>query len=382
MEVTRAIDVSYWASQSPVTDPGNATTAIDKLPADISALRRASSQMIFHYRAGGDFVENSVPVERMAEIDTRYADAMLGLLLQRGDPALDRDRPPSERAVGCCRDATILFLALARAKGKPARARVGFAAYLTPGWLIDHVVAEVWDETEGRWRIVDPEMDTAWTPEVNGIPVNWLDLTEDQFVTGPRAWRAARAGTSDPERHVVTPGLDIPATRGWPEIAHHVVHDLAALNKTEMLVWDSWGLMDTAWAGPSPEDTTVIDEISAVMDEISAVTADPAADRETLARIGARDGLRVPPVVTSIYPNGGPSRRVDVSRALARLSQLSNFRDIAHYQYSAVISHEQYPLSRLLNTGSCGRRGAGRARSSISGRRRTRRTRFPRAGAA
>lgn len=317
MEVTRAIDVSYWASQSPVTDPGNAATAIDKLPADISALRQASSQMIFHYRADGDFAENSVPVERMAEIDTRYADATLGLLLQRGDPALDRDRPPSERAVGCCRDATVLFLALARAKGWPARARVGFAAYLTPGWLIDHVVAEVWDETEGRWRIVDPEMDTAWTPEVNGIPVNWLDLTADQFVTGPRAWRAARAGNSDPERHVVTPDLDIPATRGWSEIAHHVVHDLAALNKTEMLVWDSWGLLDADWAGPPPEDTTVIDEISAVMDEISAVTADPAADRETLARIGARDGLRVPPVVTSIDPNGGPSRRVDVSRALA-----------------------------------------------------------------
>jgi transglutaminase superfamily protein len=323
MEETRGIGVSYWASQSPVTDPGNAATAIGELPADISVLRRASSQMIFHYRAGGDFAENGVPAERMAEIDTRYADALLGLLLQRGDPALDRDRPPSERAVGCCRDATVLFLALARTKGMPARARVGFAAYLTPGWLIDHVVAEVWDEAAGRWRTVDPEMDTAWTPKVNGIPVNWLDLTDDQFVTGPRAWQAARAGISDPGRHVVTPGLDIPATRGWPEIAHHVVHDLAALNKTEMLVWDSWGLLDAAWAGPSPwagpssRDNALTDEISAVIDEISAVTADPAADRETLARIGARDGLRVPPVVTSMDPNGGPPRRADVSRAVA-----------------------------------------------------------------
>ncbi|HEY1699865.1 MAG TPA: transglutaminase domain-containing protein [Trebonia sp.] len=320
MEAARGMDVSYWASQSPVTDPGNCATAIDKLPADISVLRRASSQMIFHYRAGGDFADNHVPAERISEIDTRYADALLGLLLQRGDPALDRDRPPSERAVGCCRDATVLFLALARAKGIPARARVGFAAYLTPGWLIDHVVAEVWDETEKRWRVVDPEMDAGWTPAVNGIPVNWLDLAEDQFVTGPRAWRAARAGTSDPERHVVTPDLDIPATRGWPEIAHHVVQDLAALNKTEMLVWDSWGLLDAAWADPSLADSTVTGEISAVMDEISAVTADPAAARETLARIGARDGLRVPPAVTSIDPNGGPSRRVDVSRSLAAFS--------------------------------------------------------------
>jgi len=178
--------------------------------------------MIFHYRAGGDFAENGVPAERMAEIDARYADALLGLLLQRGDPALDRDRPPSERAVGCCRDATVLFLALARAKGMP------------------------------------------------------------------RALRAARAGTSDPARHVVTPDLDIPATRGWPEIAHHVVHDLAALNKAEMLLWDSWGLLDDAWAGPSPwtgpspKDTKNTDEISVLMDEISAVTANPAATPETL----------------------------------------------------------------------------------------------------
>src|ERR1700722_8196982 len=97
MEVARALDISGWASQSPVTDPGDAVSAIDKLSADISGLRRASSQMIFHYRAGGDFAENGVPAGRMGEIDTRYAGAMLGLLLQRGDPALDRDRPPSER---------------------------------------------------------------------------------------------------------------------------------------------------------------------------------------------------------------------------------------------------------------------------------------------
>ena len=100
----------------------------------------------------------------------RYAGALLGLLLQRGDPALDRDRPPSERVVGCCRDAAVVFLALARAKGLPARARVGFAAYLVPGWLIDHVVAEVRDETEGRWRVVDPGMDASWAPSFTTWP--------------------------------------------------------------------------------------------------------------------------------------------------------------------------------------------------------------------
>ena len=83
--------------------------------------------------------------------------------------------------------------------------RFGFAAYLHPGLLIDHVVAEAWDEAAGRWRLIDGEMSSNWTPEVDGRLVDWMDLADDQFVTGPRAWQAARAGTSDPERHLTSP---------------------------------------------------------------------------------------------------------------------------------------------------------------------------------
>jgi hypothetical protein len=301
---------SYWATQSAVTEPGPAGKAIDDLPAELAALRQASSQLVYHYRAGGDFAANGVPAERMAEINTRYAGLMLDRVLERGVPTLARDRPPGDRVVGCCRDATVLFLALARHKGIPARARVGFSAYFHPGWLIDHVVAEVWDEREERWRLVDGEMNAGWTPEVNGRTVDWLDLTDDQFVTGPRAWQAARAGDSDPERHVVAPDLDIPALRGWAYIAHNVIHDLAALNKTEMLLWDAWGMQLSAGGGLVPAAD------AALLDEVSAVTADPGGDDGALAGIGARDGLRVPPVVTSFDPNGGPPRQVDVSRAL------------------------------------------------------------------
>jgi len=305
---------SYWASQSPVTDPGAAAAAIDALPGDLAALREASSQLMFHFQTGGDFAENGVPAGRMAEINTRYADAMLGLIVQRGDPALERHRPPSERMVGCCRDATVLFLALARAKGIPARARVGAGAYLVPGWLCEHVVAEVWDEAEARWRLVDPQMDAAWTPEVNGLPVDWLDLTPDQFVTGPRAWQAARDGTCDPERHVVFPDLDVPGTRGWPEIAHNVIHDLAALNKTEMLLWDGWGMLVTpAWMTPGP----VPQPDAAMLDEVCAATADPAVSPDVVAALGARDGLRVPETVTRFDPNGATPQQVDVARVLA-----------------------------------------------------------------
>jgi hypothetical protein len=302
---------AWWAGQSAVTDPGAAAEAIDALPADLAALRQASSQLVFHYRAGGDFAANKVPAERMAEINTRYADAMLALVLGRGEPVLTRNRRAPDRVVGCCRDATVLLVALARHKGIPARARVGFAAYFEPGWLIDHVVAEVWDDAEGRWRLVEPEMASGWTAEVNGRPVDVLDLADDQFVTGPRAWLAARAGQADPGRHVVHPELDVPVLRGWPYLAHHAMHDLAALNKAEMVLWDAWGMQLGHGPGPVPEAD------GAVLDEVCALTADPAVAPAVLAELGGRDGLRVPPTVTSFDPAGGPPRQVDVTRVIA-----------------------------------------------------------------
>jgi hypothetical protein len=301
----------YWASQSPVTSPPPAAaTAIDELPVELAALREASSQLVFHYRAGGDFAEKGVPPERSSEINDRYADVMFTRLLKRGEPALSRRRPAPDRVVGCCRDATVLFLALTRHKGIPARARVGFAAYIIPGWLVDHVIAEVWDEAEGRWRMVDPEMESDWVPEVNGRQGSWLDLTGEEFVTGARAWQAARAGTSDPDKHVVSPDLDVPALRGWPYLAHNAIHDLAALSKTEMILWDVWGIQQGHGDGMVPEADAKL------LDEVCALTAAPGTSPEVIADLAQREELRVPQVVTSLDPLGGPPSQVDVTRAL------------------------------------------------------------------
>jgi transglutaminase-like putative cysteine protease len=41
---------------------------------------------------------------------------------------------------------TLLLVALPRARGIPARARVGFGTYFEPGQFLDHRVAEWWNE--------------------------------------------------------------------------------------------------------------------------------------------------------------------------------------------------------------------------------------------
>jgi hypothetical protein len=297
-------DATSWAGHSLVSSVGAASAAIERLPADPLALRAISSTLVFHYREDGDFAENGIAPERVAEVDTRYADLMFDRLRELGGDALDTERPPASRLVGCCRDFTLLYVAMAREKGIPARSRVGFATYFAPGWFLDHVVAEVWDEGEHRWRLVESEVSAEFATQHGFDP---MDVPRDVFLTGGAAWLGARAGEADPERFVVAPGLDIPDTRGWRYLRHNLVHDLAALNKHEMVLWDQWGIVDER-DPPGPEECTLLDDLAALVSG-----ADPSLD--AIRSWGARDGLAVPPHVRSYSPAGGfdAMRPVEVS---------------------------------------------------------------------
>src|SRR5204863_8789382 len=103
-----------------------------------------------------DPLGKGLPEERLREIDTRYAEAMLSRIAELDPRPVDVERGATERLVGCCRDHTTFFLTLARAAGIPCRARVGFATYFAAGYAVDHEVAEVWDGVQ--WRLVDAEL--------------------------------------------------------------------------------------------------------------------------------------------------------------------------------------------------------------------------------
>lgn len=288
--------------QSLVTEPGPAAAAIERLPSDLGALRAASQQLVFHHWADGDWAENGIAPERISEIDTRYAAAMFARLGELADLPLSAARQPRQRLVGCCRDFTVLFVSMARQKGIPARARVGFARYFFDGWLIDHEIAEVWDGSAERWRLVEPEIDDDHTDPADGTSFDALDVPPDRFLTAPRAWQLARSGAIDPERFVIEPGLEIPATRGWPQLRHNLVHDLAALNKTEMLLWERWGVDSDA-----PPGTGQLP----MLDELATLTGQPTPPLAALRSAYHRPGFPVPDTVTTYSP-----ARTDVPAAV------------------------------------------------------------------
>ncbi|WP_370970668.1 transglutaminase domain-containing protein [Amycolatopsis sp. cg9] len=274
-----------YVSHSRFSDPGAQASWLDAAPRDVAAMREAAYQLVFHYWAHGDITQHGFPASRREEITLRYASDMFACLRELDPAPPGGPRPPLHRIVGCCRDYTLLFVSMARHHGIPARARVGFAGYLMPGWYLDHVVAEVHDGA--GWHLVEPGFG-----EPGDVGFDLLDVPRDQFLTGADAWTAARAGDLDPARLVVSPDLDAPFLRGLPYARHNLVLDLAALNKHEMLQWDLWGDLDTApELGPAALART---------DELAELIAD--ADVDQLRVAFEADDVRVPPVIRSLTP--------------------------------------------------------------------------------
>ncbi len=295
--------LSKYAAQSVVTDPGKMVWWLADLPTEVPALRRIAQGLVVHYRTE-DLSALGIPGERMEEIDTRYAEPMLERLFTLDDRPLIEPRPPETRLVGCCRDFTVLFLSLLRHQEIPARARVGFATYFVPGWNVDHEVAEVWDATVDRWRLVDAELDDMHVDSTDKAPLDALDLPRDRFLLAGDAWRSCRSGDANPERFLVDPGLEIADTRGWPYLRHNLIHDLATLNNRELLLWDSWGLMETA--SPSEADLELLDRVA----ETTRLSEPAVATVQALYE--GEPGLRVPPTVTSYSPATSEPQRVQI----------------------------------------------------------------------
>jgi Transglutaminase-like superfamily len=297
----KAKDLSHYASQSPVTDPGGMSHRLRGLPDDLAGLQRVARGLVIHYRAENPSA-HGIPEERFAEIDSRYAETMLIRLRELNGRPLTDVRHPQERLVGCCRDFTVLFLTMARSLGIPARARVGFATYFIPGFNLDHEVAEVWDASGQRWRLVDAELDQDHVDPNDDARLDPLDVPRDRFLVAGTAWLLCRADEADPETFLVAPDLEIEFTRGWPYLRHNLIHDLAALNKAEMVLWDSWGLM---------EQEHLSERELGLLDQVAEATASADPDLSELRRLHDNEPeLRVPTTVTSYSPLGGEPREV------------------------------------------------------------------------
>jgi hypothetical protein len=186
----------------------------------------------------------------------------------------------------------LLLVARLRAKGIAARGRRGFGTYFNPSYFEDHVVCEYWNASDGRWVLVDPQFDEVWRAK-GKIDHDVLDVPRDRFLIAADAWAQCRAGKADPSRFGIFKG-DL---RGLWFVAGNLVHDVACLNKMEMLQWDVWGAM------PRPGEP-MQDEQLAFFDRLAALTRAPDAAFEELRSLYQGDErLKVPATVFNAVLN-------------------------------------------------------------------------------
>lgn len=290
MAETTANPLTFYAYPGVMTTPGEQATLLQGLPEAIPALCAIVQQNLLHVFWAERYGAPLSP-ERRAEVNIRRASTMLARIAALDSRLLTLPRPVDGRLVGNCRHFAVMLATLLRHQGIPARARCGFGAYFTPGQFEDHWACEVWSEAEGRWVMVDPQLD-ALQIETLGVTFDPHDVPADQFIAAGRAWQMCRSGEVDPERFGI---FDM---HGLWFVWGNLLRDLAALNKMELLPWDCWGLMEADDPG-SDDNLTVFDRVAeltlGIDDDFGAVRSLYDSDPD----------LRVPPEIIS-YGDSGP----------------------------------------------------------------------------
>jgi hypothetical protein len=221
----------------------------------------------------------------------RSVEARLAAVLRKDGRPLAIARPLERRGLGCCRDFAVLLCAFLRARGIPARVRVGFADYLGAPGFADHAVCEYRDAEEGRWVLVDAQrIDPAQGPARDGVDP--LDVPRTRFLVAGEAWRLCRTGAVPPYVFFVNRRL-----RGWGVVRPYVVLDFACLNGVEPLLWDRWGLARHRERLPGTAAEM------ALLDRAAELGASPEGrDAEILGFYRTTAGLRAPARVRSPPP--------------------------------------------------------------------------------
>jgi len=280
------------------TRPGPLTTLPDNeairallagLPTAIPDLVQAVQNNLIHV-FWADQYGVTLSGERKAEVNTRTAAARLQRIYDVDPAPLTVARPPDKKSVGNCRDHSVLMVALLRHLGIPARARCGFGTYFMPGQYVDHWVAEYWNADQGRWIMVDAQLDALQRGKL-GVDFDTLDVPHHRFITGGHAWQMCRQEGADPD------SFGIADLHGLWFVQGDLMRDIAALNKVELLPWDSWGLAFSGEGGPSESELAFLDHMAAL-----TLGGNEAFD-ELHSRYGSDARLTVPPVILS-FPNG------------------------------------------------------------------------------
>jgi Transglutaminase-like superfamily len=277
--------LEYYRGDAPMTAAGASAAELRALPRDLGALCDVIQGVLIHRDIAPWLYDLKLSSEQRDIANLRSVAEMLSRIRALDNRALDQAREPARRMPCVCRHFTTMLCAILRAQGVPARARCGFGAYFTRGRFEDHWVAEYWNASQARWILVDAQLDAiqrkALQPDFDP-----LDVPRDRFIIAGDGWQMYRRDRVDPNLF----GLSFIHEQGAWWIASNLIRDLAALNRTEMLPWDVWGMMPGPTSEISAEEASLLDWVAEL-----TLTGDDALPK--LLELYRDERLRVPKVI-------------------------------------------------------------------------------------
>jgi hypothetical protein len=247
-------DLTTFSRFGKITDPGPYKDLYADLPSDIPSLVRVVQGLVVHV-FWAERYGLKLTGERQAEVQLRSMERRLERTLELDARPLASPRDLDRKIVGNCRDFSVTVASMLQSKGIPARPRCGFGTYFLPNHYEDHWVCEYWNDAEQRWILVDAQLD-EYQQSILGTAFDTLDVPRDQFIVGGAAWKMCRSGQADPDRFGIFDMHGIDFVKG------DFIRDVAALNKVELLPWDCWGLILTAYESLPPDDLSLLDRLA------------------------------------------------------------------------------------------------------------------------
>ena len=126
-------------------------------------------------------------------------------ILRFDETGFTKNRDVSKRITVSCRQGSVLFSAILKAKGIPCRSRAGCMDFGDAGEsFLEPWVNEYWDFNENRWVLADVD---GYYEYEQRFGYSQFDLPRRKFVTAPEAWLYLRRNTLDKKLDVFSSDL-------------------------------------------------------------------------------------------------------------------------------------------------------------------------------
>lgn len=200
------------------TDAGYYKELLLSLPDDIPTIGMLVCDQITHpsmyFTEPSSYLEDtyygkfsSYPKQRFKNEDELYITAvsMIAGILRLDGAGFTRNRDVTKRITVSCRQASVLFSAILKAKGIPCRSRAGFMDFGDAGdSYMEHWVNEYWDFNESRWVLADVD---GYYEYEQRFGYSQFDLPRRKFVTASEAWIGLRKNRLDKKLDVFSPDI-------------------------------------------------------------------------------------------------------------------------------------------------------------------------------